>query len=78
MRSLDFFVSNRPILFFPHCILSFASVLLIGALIPSGAEARSQLYKPPSLQIGRSISEQLSNRDIPTGQGSFARDYVMT
>jgi hypothetical protein len=78
MRSLDFVVPNRPIPFFSNLVLALASVLVVGTLIPGEAEAKSQLYKPPSLQIGRSISEQLSNRDIPTGQGGFARDYVIT
>lgn len=78
MRSLDFLVLNRPTTFLPQFILPLASAFFICNLVPMAAEARSQLYKPPSLQIGRSISEQLSNRDIPTGQGGFARDYVIT
>ncbi|MBW4488754.1 MAG: PPC domain-containing protein [Trichocoleus desertorum ATA4-8-CV12] len=78
MRSLDFSVLNRPTTFLPQFILSLASLLLACNLVPVAAEARSQLYKPPFLQFGRSISEQLSNRDIPTGQGGFARDYVVT
>ena len=78
MRSLDFFVLNRPAALLPKFILPLATVLLGSPLVPVVAEARSQLYKPPSLQFDRSISEQLSNRDIPTGQGGFARDYVIT
>lgn len=78
MRSLDFFVLNRPAVSWPRFVLPLASVILTSTLMPVAAEARNQLYRPPSLQFGRSISEQLSNRDIPTGQGGFARDYVMT
>ena len=69
---------NRPATFLPKSILPLATAILAGSLIPVTAEAHSQLYKPPSLQLGRSISGQLSNRDIPTGQGSFAKDYVIT
>jgi len=78
MRSLDFFLLNRPAAFLPKFILPIATALLASPLISVVAEARSQLYKPPSLQLGRSISDQLSNRDIPTGQGSFAKDYIIT
>ena len=78
MRSLDFFLLNRPAAFLLKFILPIATALLASPLISVVAEARSQLYKPPSLQLGRSISDQLSNRDIPTGQGSFAKDYIIT
>lgn len=41
------------------------------------AIAQSRLYDPVPLTPGKSISDKLSNQDIPTGQGGFARDYVL-
>lgn len=39
------------------------------------AQTPSRFYKPIPLTSGNEISDQLSNKDIPTGQGGFARDY---
>ncbi|WP_199300218.1 PPC domain-containing protein [Trichocoleus sp. FACHB-262] len=78
MRSLDFFLLNRPAACWPKFVLSLTSAVLASTFAPVAVEARSQLYKPPALQFNRAISDQLSNQDIPTGQGGFARDYVIT
>lgn len=84
MRSPDFpslgrFRLLHPAVFLLQFILYWATTVLAGTTVISGvAEARSQLYRPPSLPLDRAISDQLSNRDIPTGRGSFARDYVIT
>jgi hypothetical protein len=42
-----------------------------------GAIAQSRLYNPVPLTPGKPISDKLSDQDIPTGQGGFARDYVL-
>ena len=43
------------------------------------ASAQVQEYKPiPLLQFGKEIKDTLSNKDIPTGEGGFARDYVVS
>lgn len=40
-----------------------------------GAVAQSRIYTPISLTSGKEVADILSDADIPTGQGNFARDY---
>ena len=42
------------------------------------AKAQNNFYNPISLTSGEEISDTLSDQDIPTGEGGFARDYVVT
>ncbi len=51
------------------CIISFASDSL--AQIPISA------YKPSIINSGKDINEMLTDKDIPTGQKGFARDYII-
>lgn len=44
---------------------------------PSLAIAQSRMYSPISISPGKSITDKLTKNDIPTGQGGFARDYVV-
>ncbi|KAM3089994.1 PPC domain-containing protein [Phormidesmis sp. 146-35] len=37
--------------------------------------AQNKIYTPIPLTSGKEISDTLSDADIPTGQGNFARDY---
>lgn len=37
----------------------------------------SPIYTPLPLVLGQELKDTLSDRDIPTGQGSFARDYAI-
>jgi hypothetical protein len=39
--------------------------------------AQSRIYTPIPLTSGQEISDRLSESDIPTGQGNFARDYAI-
>jgi hypothetical protein len=42
----------------------------------SGIETQAQsVYNPISLTTNKEISDTLSEKDIPTGDGGFARDY---
>lgn len=41
------------------------------------ARAQNQLYNPISVPSNNEITDSLSDKDIPTGQGGFARDYVI-
>lgn len=41
------------------------------------ATAQAQLYKPIPLSVGNLIKDTLSEKDIPTGQRGFARDYIV-
>ncbi|BAW97765.1 hypothetical protein NIES970_27210 [[Synechococcus] sp. NIES-970] len=43
----------------------------------SRAIANEEMYRPVSIRSGQEINERLSERDIPTGEGGFARDYVV-
>jgi hypothetical protein len=39
------------------------------------AVAQSKVYTPLPLTSGKEVLDTLSDADIPTGQGNFARDY---
>ena len=52
-----------------------ATLLTIG--ISTSAFAQSKLYSPIPLSNSSEFSDTLSNKDIPTGQGGFARDYTV-
>lgn len=49
-----------------------SAVLCVGI---DAAPSAAQLYNPPSVPAGNEISENLTEKDIPTGEGGFARDY---
>ncbi|MGD1873506.1 MAG: PPC domain-containing protein [Mastigocoleus sp.] len=69
--SKDFYVGIRNIVFFP-------AILLI--VLASSTAARAQklkLYNPIPLPPGNQVADALSDKDIPTGQGGFARDYIV-
>lgn len=39
--------------------------------------AQSKIYDPPSITSEEIISDTLTENDIPTGEGGFARDYYV-
>lgn len=41
------------------------------------AQAESKIYDPPSITSEQEISDTLTENDIPTGEGGFARDYYV-
>ena len=41
------------------------------------AKAESKIYDPPSISSEKEISDTLTENDIPTGDGGFARDYFI-
>lgn len=51
----------------------------IGIAIASGwaviAQAAEPVYQPGAVASSSELSDTLSTKDIPTGQGGFARDY---
>lgn len=51
--------------------LIFAAAIVAFEALPLRAQP---LYNPPSLS-GNEIDDILSDQDIPTGEGGFARDY---
>jgi hypothetical protein len=50
----------------------FGVALLLGL---TATPTRAQLYNPLPLPDGNELSDTLSDQDIPTGEGGFARDY---
>lgn len=44
----------------------------------SVASTPNTMYRPIPLEFNRRVSDRLSPQDIPTGEGGFARDYVIT
>ncbi len=55
-------------------LLIWATLLTVG-MSAKTAVAQSKLYNPIPLPASNQVSDQLSEKDIPTGQGGFARDY---
>ncbi|MBW4474467.1 MAG: PPC domain-containing protein [Stenomitos rutilans HA7619-LM2] len=39
--------------------------------------AQTVFYKPVPITSGKAITDKLTDKDLPTGQGGFARDYVL-
>ena len=68
-------------------IKAFAARFSLALLVPTtflavsltavAATAQSPLYNPIPLTPGKVISDTLTDKDVPTGQGGFARDYVL-
>lgn len=54
-------------------LLPFLLLSLIG--LPVGAQ--NKIYVPIPLSPGKQVLDTLSEKDIPTGQGGFARDYSL-
>jgi Bacterial pre-peptidase C-terminal domain len=62
-----------------HVFVSAACVAIAVGMNSAVVAQCSQckLYNPLALPASNQIDDTLSERDIPTGQGGFARDYVM-
>ena len=58
------------------CFLVLPATLLILANTAPTVKAQ-KLYNPIPLPANGEVSDSLSEKDIPTGQGGFARDYSM-
>ena len=66
-------------------IKAFAALFSFPLLIPTtflavsltavAARAQNQLYTPIPIPASNEVSDTLTDKDIPTGQGGFARDY---
>jgi len=55
-------------------LASAIALYVVSLSLPLSAQLRP-LYKPSELVIGKDINDVLSDKDIPTGQKGFARDY---
>jgi hypothetical protein len=53
------------------------TLLAVGTSFVPSAIAQQRLYNPIPLPPSNQVSDTLSERDIPTGDGGFARDYLV-
>jgi len=54
-----------------------ATTLLTLSMYVTAAVAQVKLYNPIPLSTNNEVADKLSDKDIPTGQGGFARDYAV-
>lgn len=53
-----------------------AAIATVG-LTAAQAYAQTRIYSPIELPSSREVTDTLTNQDIPTGVGGFARDYTV-
>jgi len=53
-----------------------ATLLAIG-ISTTASVAQGRFYNPMPLPASNEVSDMLTDKDIPTGQGGFARDYTI-
>ncbi|TVQ46194.1 MAG: peptidase [Gloeocapsa sp. DLM2.Bin57] len=59
-----------------YCLTAVLTVgTIIYTTVPSWAQLR--MYNPLSLPSNNEVEDILSDKDIPTGEGGFARDYYV-
>lgn len=61
--------------------LLIALATAFAVLYPSlgyGQDSQNNFYKPIPITAGSTVNDRLTVRDIPTGQGGFARDYLVS
>jgi hypothetical protein len=57
--------------------LIVASILIITSQIAIKVATANPAYNPIPLAMGKEIKDTLSKSDFPTGEGGFARDYIV-
>ena len=67
---------NKFVLGWYYTCLIFIYISTIG-LKTLPAKAQLKLYSPVPLSSEQEITDNLSEEDIPTGEGGFARDYYI-
>ncbi|AFY78597.1 MAG: PPC domain-containing protein [Hydrococcus sp. C42_A2020_068] len=60
-----------------HLPLVFGTLSLLIGLKTVPVKAQEKLYNPLPMPTNSEISDKLTERDIPTGEGGFARDYFV-
>ncbi|MBL1210554.1 PPC domain-containing protein [Geminocystis sp. GBBB08] len=61
-----------------NLVFCYACFLTIPShLLTLSAFAQSKIYNPIPIQENQPITDKLTTNDIPTGEGGFARDYVI-
>ncbi len=72
----------NPFNYHRHFSLTIATAISIISFTPLfspelSAQVRSDVYKPNAIASGLDINDILTDKDIPTGQKGFARDYAI-
>jgi hypothetical protein len=70
MISKAFLVGLRELMMIP-------TTLLVMGINTTVGYAQNQLYNPIPITPSTELSDTLSEKDIPTGQGGFGRDYIV-
>ncbi len=65
-----------------HRYFAIAIAITLTSFVPlftpeSSAQIRNAVYKPSAIANGIDINDILTDKDIPTGQKGFARDYAI-
>lgn len=58
-------------------VLIVPATLLTISIGATAAFAQSKVYNPIPLPAGDEVNDKLSEKDIPTGEGGYARDYMV-
>ncbi|MBD2084799.1 PPC domain-containing protein [Coleofasciculus sp. FACHB-542] len=61
-----------------HRTLIVPATLLALCLTTISARAQNKVYSPIPVPANNEVSDTLTEKDIPTGEGGFARDYVVS
>jgi hypothetical protein len=70
-----FVAALKRIIILPITMLTMQ--LSVNTVLAQNQNLQNSLYKPISLNGSAEISDTLTAKDIPTGQGGFARDYTI-
>ncbi len=62
---------------FKHLLIIPLTLLTLGIGVVNLAIAQSKLYNPIALPPTNEVVDKLTENDIPTGIGGFARDYLV-
>lgn len=58
--------------------ISFGGISIYSTFMPEAyAQVRSSVYAPTPISSGVEVNDILTDKDIPTGQKGFARDYIL-
>ena len=71
MKNLNQLVGLKYFIFRPVTLFTLTTGL------PASRAQVNKLYNPLPLPSNNQVNDSLSDQDIPTGQGGFARDYLV-
>jgi len=71
-----FYMTKAFAAWFSFALLVPATLLAV-TLTAAAARAQNQLYNPIPIPSNNEVSDTLTEKDIPIGEGGFARDYTL-